>query len=94
MLSKVSGVNSMNALERRSVQRKGWLGLAVLAAIPVIGIALLTASFSLFMVILLGIVLLGAFVTGGVLLRWQFRFGKRENTIAGVGPQSGITRLQ
>ena len=71
----------MNALERRSVQRKGWLGLAVFAVIPVVGVLLLSASFSLFMVVLLGGLLLGAFTLDGALLKRQLQAGKRGAVI-------------
>ena len=74
----------MNALERRSVQRKGWLGLGVFALIPVVGIALFTASMSLFFAILLGVILVGTFAIGGFMLKRQLQLGKRGNTIEGV----------
>ena len=81
----------MNALERRSIQRKGWLGLAVFAAIPIVGVALLTASFSLLMVVLLGGVLLGAFALGGGLLKRQLQAGKRNRVIQGsISPRGTI----
>ena len=67
----------MNALERRSIQRKGWLGLAVFAAIPVVGIAMLTASYSLFMIMLLAALLVGVFGLGGALLKQQLQAGKQ-----------------
>ena len=82
----------MNALQRRSVQRRGWLGLAVFAAIPVIGIALLTASFSLFMVVLLAALLLGAFGLGGALLRRQLRGGDRRDAVQIIQPTRDTLR--
>ena len=72
----------MNATQRRSIQRKGWLGLAVFAAIPLIGVGLLTASFSLFMVVLLAALLLGAFSLGGFLLRRQIQSIRRDGGLA------------
>ncbi len=54
----------MNAMERRSVQQKGWLGFAVLAGLPMIGVLMLSASLSLFLVALLISLLCGAFAVG------------------------------
>ena len=81
----------MNAIERRSVQRKGWLGLAIFAAIPLIGVGLLTASFSLFMVLLLAALLLGAFSLGGVLLRRQIQSARRDDGLALGKPEKPVT---
>lgn len=79
----------MNTLERRSVQRKGWFGLAVFAAIPLVGVALLTASFDLFMVVLLATLLLGTFALGGALLWRQLQAGKHGRAGETVSPLHG-----
>ncbi len=68
----------MNALQRRSVQRKGWLGLAAFAAIPLVGVAMLSASMSLFMVVLLGTLLAGAYAAGLALLSMKLGSGDQE----------------
>ena len=68
----------MNLIERRSIQRKSWLGLIALAAVPVIGIVLLSASLSLFFVVLLTLLLCGAFLAGFALLSAKFRFRKHS----------------
>ncbi len=81
----------MNAIQRRSIQRKGWLGLAVFAAIPLIGVGLLTASFSLFMVVLLAALLLGAFSLGGILLRRQIQSTRRDGGLALGKPERPVT---
>ena len=81
----------MNGIQRRSVQRKGWMGLAVFAAIPLVGVALLTASFSLFMVILLSVLLLGAFSLGGFLLRQQLQATKRNGNLTLGKPEKPVT---
>lgn len=70
-------MNAPNALDRRSLQRKGWLGLAAFAAIPVVGLVLLSASLSLFTVVLLSTVVVGAFAAGFALLSQKLRGGKR-----------------
>lgn len=83
----------MNAYERRSIQRKGWLGLAGFAAVPLVGIILLSASFSLFMILLLAALLLGAFALGGMLLTLQLRAGQRVHAVAMQrSPRSAMRR--
>ncbi len=72
----------MNAMERRSVQQKGWLGLAVLASLPVIGVVMLSASLSLFLVVLLILLLCGAFAVGFALLSAKLRAkGQHRNPL-------------
>ena len=68
----------MHAIERRSIERKGWLGLTALAAVPVVGVLLLSASLSLFFVVLLSLLLCGAVAVGLALLSAKLRDAKRR----------------
>lgn len=68
----------MNAMERRSVQRKsmqrnGCIGFACLVALAAGGVSLLSASLSLFFVVLLAALLCGAFAVGFALLPAKLR---------------------
>ena len=61
----------MDTLERRSLQRRGWLGLGALLTFIALGITILTVSVSLFFAVLIGLLLLAAFTAGSVLLLQQ-----------------------
>ncbi len=71
----------MNAIERRSVQQKGWLGLTVLAALPVMGVLMLSTSLSLFLVVLLVVLLCSAFAVGFALLSAKLRV-RQQNPLS------------
>ena len=70
----------MTAIERRSFERKGWAGLAVLAAIPLVGVTLLSASINLFFSVLLAMVLLATAAVGVTLLRWKLKTNLRTSS--------------
>ena len=63
----------MTVIERRSFERKGWAGLAALAAVPLLGVTLLSASMNLFFSVLLATVLLATAAIGITLLRWKLK---------------------
>ncbi len=71
----------MTALTRRTFQRNGRIGLALFAAVPIIGVLLLSASLSLFMVVLLVLLLAGAFAAGFALLTRKLRSGNPSQTV-------------
>lgn len=66
----------MDILERRSTQRRGWLGLGALVTLIALAITILTVSVSLFFAVLIGLLLLAAFTAGSVLLLQQLAAGK------------------
>ena len=58
----------MTLNERRSVQRRGWIGLLALTALPVGGVTLLSGRMSLFFVAMVAALLSIAFAAGFVIL--------------------------
>ena len=63
----------MNLSERRSMQRRGWIGLLALTALPVGGVTLLSGRMSLFFVALVAALLCLAFAAGFALLYADLR---------------------
>ncbi len=75
----------MTIRERRSVQRRGWMGLVALAALPLGGVLLLSGRMSLFFVAVVAALLCVLFATGFALLYAKLRAGAADRRLAAEG---------
>ena len=82
----------MDLSQRRSIQRKDWLGLGSLLLLLLLGITLFTVSISLFFAVLIGLLLVGAFVVGFTLLFHQLA-AHRAPQLAPIPIKRGSPRL-
>ena len=78
----------MNLRERRSMQRRGWIGLVVLAALPIGGIMLLSGRLSLFFVAVVAALLCTAIAISLVLLYANVRVWVENRRVAASGKPS------
>ncbi len=75
----------MNLRERRSMQRKGWVGLVALAALPLGGVMLLSGRMSLFFVAMVAALLCVLFATGFALLYVKLKASAADRQLVAAG---------
>ncbi len=63
----------MNLRERRSMQRRGWMGFLALTSLPIAGVTLLSGRLSLFFVAAVAAMLCALFAVGFTLLYTDLR---------------------